>query len=132
MHESVFAASILKIVQEEVEKNQTSQPLRVEEIVIQAGLLSCLEPETLKGCFEIMAEDSMAAGARLIVDRPALEGSCPDCGKQTRTDSLKLSCPHCRSTRVKWKGGNEMYISTIKVSPAPKADEREKDHEHHY
>jgi hydrogenase nickel incorporation protein HypA/HybF len=120
MHETVFASSILRIVEEEAAIHLTGDKSGyvVEEIVLQVGILACLEETTLRGCFEIMAEETVARGARLVIERLPLRGICPDCDpahKEVRAISRKFTCPRCGGANVDWQGGNEMNIAAIKV-----------------
>ena len=118
MHETVFASSMLKIILEEVKKHEaeSGETYRVERIYLQLGLLTCLEEHTLKGCFEILAEDGPAAGARLVVDRLPLEGHCGDCGKDVRVSGQSLACPLCHGRQVDWLGGQESEVTSIEVT----------------
>jgi hydrogenase nickel incorporation protein HypA/HybF len=118
MHETVFASSMLGIVLEEVKKHQarSGETYRVERIYLRLGLLTCLEERTLRGCFEILAEGGPAAGARLIVDRPPLEGRCSNCGREARLGGQRLACPFCHSLQVDWLGGRESEVTAIEVT----------------
>jgi hydrogenase nickel incorporation protein HypA/HybF len=127
MHETVFASSILKIVLEEVKKCESAQRrFLVTEIRLEIGALACLEPGTLKGCFEIMAEGSAAEKARLNVQVRPLAGFCPDCGRRVRAVRGHFACPFCAGRAVDWQGGHEMDIAAIEVMPASPAACEEK------
>lgn len=116
MHETVLASSILKIVLESAgQYSEPEQALQVTGISLQVGLLSCLEPQTLTGCFEIMAEGTAAQGARLEVIMQPLSGHCSACGPVT-TQQRKFACPICGQSTVEWEGGHEMLVSAIKVA----------------
>lgn len=114
MHETVIASSLLKIVTEEVIKQNKN--LCVDEIHLKVGLLSCIEPQTLEGCFEILAEEeNMTKNAKLFIERIPLTGFCHDCQKNVSINKRHFACPLCQNTNVEWQGGNEMQISSIKV-----------------
>lgn len=113
MHETVIASSLLKIVSEEVAKQNKN--LCVDEIHIKVGLLNCIEPETVKGCFEILAENTVAQKATIFIERIPLEGFCHNCKKIVSINKRHFACPYCHNTTVDWQGGNEMQISSIKV-----------------
>lgn len=114
MHETVIASSLLKIVTEEVIKQ--NKDLCVDEVHLKFGLLSCIEPQTLEGCFEILAEEEpIAKNAKLIIERIPLTGFCHDCQKNVSINKRHFVCPNCQSPNVDWQGGNEMQISSIKV-----------------
>lgn len=118
MHETVFATSLLAMVLEEVRKHeQPGTPLAVTHIRLRAGVLDCLEPVTLQGCFAILAEETPAKGACLEIAVDPLHGTCPDCKAEVQTCIKRFSCPLCGSEKVDWRGGFAMYVDTIKVVP---------------
>lgn len=116
MHETVLASSLLSILQETVAKHvHEGRDLRIEEAVVTVGVLACVEPQTLRGCFEIMAEGTVAQEAVLtIVTRP-MKGICPDCAQTVETVERRFSCPLCQGTQVDWQDGRGMEITSIRV-----------------
>lgn len=117
MHETVLASSLLKIVEEAVEKNSApGQQLRVTEIALETGLLACLEPQTLRGCFEIMAEGTVAEKATLSISTRPMCGVCPYCEAEVQTMRREFYCPQCSGRNVDWQGGHEMEIVSIQVA----------------
>ena len=54
--------------------------MKKRRITCELGLISCVEPQTLKGCFEILAQGGMAEGAELILQTAPLPCRCTDCG----------------------------------------------------
>ena len=79
MHETVIASSLLKIITEETAKQHKN--LYVDEIHLKIGLLNCIEAQTVQGCFEILAENTRAEHAKMIIERLPLQGFCNDCQK---------------------------------------------------
>lgn len=115
MHETAIASSILSVVLESVARyTETEGPLMVTEIFLEVGLLSCLEPQTLKGCFEIMAEGTPAEGACLNITVLPLLGNCESCGA-VETARRGFDCPLCGKSNVDWQTGQDMKVSSIKV-----------------
>lgn len=113
MHETVIASSLLKIVLEEVSKQDKT--LLVDEIHLKIGLLNCIEPQTVQGCFEILAENTPAEKAKMVIERLPLQGTCNDCHKHVAIHKRHFLCPYCQSPNVNWQGGNEMQIASVKV-----------------
>lgn len=113
MHETVIASSLLKIITEETAKQNKN--LYVDEIRLKIGLLNCIEAQTVQGCFEILAENTRAEHAKMIIERLPLEGFCNDCQKNISITKRHFVCPLCQSGNVDWQGGNEMQITSIKV-----------------
>lgn len=119
MHEASIAAPLLRLVLESAEDQSAKQgkPLHVNEVRIRAGLLQCLEAHTLSGIFSIMAEGTLAEGARLVVESEPMRGACPDCGQDVQITKRSFECPNCGGEQVDWTGGKELYIASIIVRP---------------
>lgn len=132
MHETVLASSILAILKDSVAEYQTrkalpplgdgpregdGENLRVAEVVLKVGVLACVEPQTLRGCFEIMAEGTVAEKSLLTIERQPMQGRCPDCGQEVETLERRFACPLCQSEHVDWQGGQGMEIVSIRVEP---------------
>ncbi|MDR2160539.1 MAG: hydrogenase maturation nickel metallochaperone HypA [Desulfovibrio sp.] len=123
MHEMSLVSSLLRIVLEEAKKRETGrQRLQVTGVRLEAGALTGLMPETLEGCFALMAEGTAAEGARLEVRIRPLTGYCPDCGEEVSAGRRIFSCPRCSGCGVDWKGGREMEIMAIDVVPFSRGD----------
>ena len=60
MHEASLVQGLLKIALKTVEDHNAAHPeqrvRRIRSITCELGLISCVEPQTLKGCFEIFAQ----------------------------------------------------------------------------
>ena len=119
MHELGIATPLLKIVLEEVERQEKKQnvELAVTEIVMHIGLLVDIEARTLKACFELLAENTKASGAELVIETKPLAGFCNACQKNVSITKRAFVCHFCKSTNVSWEKSGEMQISTIKVRP---------------
>lgn len=89
--------------------------LQIEEVVLHVGVLACVEPQTLRGCFEIMAEGTAAENATLTITTQPMKGLCPDCGRAVETSKRAFACPLCQGEHVDWQGGQGMEITSIRV-----------------
>lgn len=118
MHEASIAAPLLRLALDEAAKHAgTSGPLRLTRIRVRAGLLMAIEPATLQGCFALMAEDTPAEGAELLVEILPMHGRCQACGQEVETPVRSFACPACGEAEVDWRGGNELFIESIQVRP---------------
>ena len=118
MHEASIAAPLLRLVLEEAKKHEAdSGPLRVTHIRVRAGLLMAIEAATLQGCFALMAEETPAAGATLLVEAVPMHGRCDTCGHSVTTAVRAFACPDCGAAEVAWTGGNELFIESLRVTP---------------
>jgi hydrogenase nickel incorporation protein HypA/HybF len=64
VHELAITNSIVEIVSER------SHGARVLRIVLEVGLLTAVEPEALRFCFEVVAAGTVAQDAVLDIRRP--------------------------------------------------------------
>ena len=99
MHEASLVQGLLKIALKTVEDHNAAHPeqrvRRIRSITCELGLISCVEPQTLKGCFEIFAQGGMAEGAELILQTAPLPCRCTDCGHTFELHRRHFTCPHC-------------------------------------
>ena len=63
MHELAITQSVVDMV-----RDRTADR-RVSTVRLQVGRLSAVEPEAMRFCFDLVVEGTVAAGARLDIDR---------------------------------------------------------------
>ena len=108
MHELSITQSVVDAVRERA----AGRPVR--SVRVQIGRLTAVVPEALRFCFELVAEGTVAQGARLDIDRPAGRAACRTCGADfTLTDPILL-CP-CGSADVTVTAGRELQILSMEV-----------------
>lgn len=112
MHESSMAMSILDIVTEETRKAHAGA---VRRVVLCVGELAGIEPVTLTACFDMLAEQTQAAGSKLVIKRIPATGRCENCGGVVRRENGLLRCPSCAAGSVKLATGRELYVESIEV-----------------
>ena len=115
MHETAFAAGILRIVREEARRHKVA---RITEIHLQVGLLSAVEEHGLRACFELLAEGSVAQGAVLKTASAPLPASCASCGHTFELLTRSFFCPRCRSAEIQVQGGHGCTIQSISAERA--------------
>ena len=65
--------------------------------------------------WEMVAEDTLAAGAVLHFRRIPAELLCQDCQTRYALDNSDLACPHCGSAQVSVVAGTEFSLEAIDV-----------------
>ena len=115
MHETAFAAGILRIVREEARRHKVA---RVTEIHLQVGLLNAVEAQSLSACFALLAEGSAAQGAALKIASAPLPARCAGCGHSFELASRSFFCPRCRSADIHFQGGYGCTIQSISAERA--------------
>lgn len=113
MHELALAQSILEICEEEARKRQASA---IRKIKLRLGDFSGVVREALEFSFDVLKEESMAAGAGLEIERIPLEVHCPRCGETSSPPASDLCfvCAGC-SGPLEVMSGRELQVEYIEV-----------------
>ncbi|MFW6334511.1 MAG: hydrogenase maturation nickel metallochaperone HypA [Desulfosalsimonas sp.] len=116
MHELPVTESILNIVLRHAEKNSVS---RVVSITLNIGELSDLEDEWIQHYFDYLSKDTLAAGARLKIERIPIILKCRNCGETVRIEKDQLGvtdCPGCgESGNFTLVSGRQYYIKEMEA-----------------
>jgi hydrogenase nickel incorporation protein HypA/HybF len=121
MHEASLVSGLLATALAEVEKYNAVLPagaspvLAIRGLTLDVGLIACVEEQTLKACFELMAEDTLAAGAKLTVQRLPLPCECRSCGKHFMLTQRHFVCPSCGGKDMAFNGGQGCTLSKLDV-----------------
>jgi hydrogenase nickel incorporation protein HypA/HybF len=120
MHELAVTESILEIT---LRHAQEAGATAVSDIHLVIGSLSSVVDESVQFYWDIISEETIAAGAQLHFRRIPGRMECQACG-QTYDPTDSLVCPFCDSERVKIVAGEEFYLEAIDVArdePQPTA-----------
>lgn len=112
MHELAVTESILNIAVAEAQKHNAS---RVLEIRLKIGEFSGVLPQLIQDYFDIVSKDTIADGAKLVIDRIPIGVRCNNCSHENTIDIMKIKCPVCGSTDVKIVSGKEFYVDSMEV-----------------
>ena len=112
MHEMSIAMEVLKIVNQHL---PTGQQVKVTKIRLKIGKLTAVIPDNFKFCMEVIARDTPAEGAQIMIDEVPLKVECKDCGKVSELGEPLFLCPACESTSVKILSGRDLFIESIEV-----------------
>lgn len=110
MHETVIATSIVRTVCEEAAKYSVAG---ISAVRLGVGIFSCVEEATLKACFELVCENTLAEGAQLEVERLPASARCQECGYSFSLHTLRGQCPQCHGISLHCTGGRELVIQGI-------------------
>jgi hydrogenase nickel incorporation protein HypA/HybF len=112
MHEMSLAEGILQIIEDAAARQAFS---RVTEVRLEIGALSGVEVEALDFCLDVVLRDSLAEGARVILERIPGRGYCLACGETVAVEARYDACPGCGSYQVQATGGTEMRVKDLLV-----------------
>jgi hydrogenase nickel incorporation protein HypA/HybF len=112
MHEVSLIESVVSLVEDERRRHGFS---RVRVIHLRLGALGPAEPEALRFCFEAVAKDTVADGARLEIEMVPGEGWCSGCCRTVPLDERFADCPFCGNTGVPLTAGEELRVADMEV-----------------
>jgi hydrogenase nickel incorporation protein HypA/HybF len=112
MHEMAIAQGIIDIVLNAAAQNDAK---KVNSIKVLVGRMTEVEPESLRLCFEALAESTIVAGAELEIVIVPLVGRCRDCGMEFAIERFRFVCPDCGSAGVEILSGRELRVEHLEV-----------------
>lgn len=112
MHERSLVRALLTQIERLVAKQGAGQ---VEEIRVQLGPLSNVDPILVESAFQALAPESAAAGARLVVEEVPLTGRCAVCRSEFEIVRFQFQCPQCRSQDIDVTAGDGFVLESITV-----------------
>ncbi len=112
MHEMALSNGMIRIIEEQaVLQNYT----RVKTVCLEIGVLSSVEPEAMRFCFEAVSRETVAEGASLDIRRTPGEAWCMDCAETIGLAARGDACPDCGGYLLQVTGGDEMRIRELEV-----------------
>ena len=115
MHELPVTEKILDIIVAHAKRNNVQ---KVVGISLRVGELSDLEDEWIQHYFSYLAKDTVAAEARLNIERVPVIMSCNACSRQFQIDVKEvkdIKCPECSEKKCSLVSGKEYYIKDMEV-----------------
>lgn len=110
MHEITLVTSLFEIINQQVAVHGMT---KVTAVHLKVGEMAGVEPMTLTACFDVVAEGTPAAGARLVIEDVPLMGKCRSCGERFNIQGYRFVCPLCVGENVELVGGRELYIDRL-------------------
>lgn len=105
--------ALLEQVESEVEKS--GEHGRVVSLQLIIGRLSGVHADAIRFAFELLAPDSIAKGAELLIDQPQAVLHCRRCDSRREIDELLVNCPECGSADVTISGGQQLLLQSIEL-----------------
>ena len=113
MHEMSIAQSILEVVQQYARANDHTCDVnasRVKSIRLRIGEMAGVVPESLRFCFEVAGEGTVAQGAELLIEEVPIRCLCTGCNLEFSAERFLFLCPTCGTTDVEVLSGNELDV----------------------
>ncbi len=110
MHELALSQSIVNLA---CECGRREGLRSVTRVVVEVGVAAAVEPEALAFCFDVVAKDTMAHGAELVIERVALLAACRACGVEFAMPHLAAPCPQCGAYGAHLLRGRELRVKSF-------------------
>jgi hydrogenase nickel incorporation protein HypA/HybF len=112
MHEFAIAQSMVDVAVSEAARYKTR---RVTVIRCRVGVLRQVVPDMLRSAFEIAADQTLAAGAKVEIEKEPVRFVCRQCGVNGESMDWQCSCPTCGTFAVAISGGNDLLITEMEL-----------------
>jgi hydrogenase nickel incorporation protein HypA/HybF len=114
MHELSIAVSLVDAA---CEKAAELGGVRVEALNVRLGALSGVVREALEFSFELAAQGTAIAGARLAIEEVPVTVHCPLCARDRQLPGIQhFRCPVCGTPTPEVVGGRELELATLEVT----------------
>jgi Zn finger protein HypA/HybF (possibly regulating hydrogenase expression) len=112
MHEYPITQRIIEVAGEFASKNNAKD---VKVINLVVGDYSGYVASSIELYFDIIAEGSACAHAKLNIERVVPKLKCNSCGNLFVRKPYSFECPTCNGEGVPTEIGKEFYIKSIEV-----------------
>lgn len=111
MHELSVAQGIVEACSER------ARGARVLAVTLEIGTLSCVLPESLQFCYDVVAAGTTLEGSCLEIVRVPATSRCRDCAAEVLMPDLLAACEACGSTNLDPpRGGDCLRIRSMRVA----------------
>lgn len=110
VHEMSIAQSLLDIVLEEGRKHRLQE---VKTIKLQVGALAAVVPDSLRFCFDLLSQQTIASGASLEIETVPIVARCSDCKELFEVENNVFLCPQCGQPTLDLISGRELSLMSI-------------------
>lgn len=112
MHELSITEHLLDECIREAGKQNAS---RIYTIRLCIGQLRGIVPDCIQIYLDMLAEGTIAEGARIEAHSLPVKVRCRECGQEGEITPHHLACPHCGSLKLELLSGKEFYIESLEV-----------------
>ncbi|NPV91907.1 MAG: hydrogenase maturation nickel metallochaperone HypA [Firmicutes bacterium] len=114
MHELGIMKNVLEVVLEHSKANDVK---KIQAINLSIGALSDIVPEFAQMFFDLLAKDTVAEGAKIVIEKVPAKIRCRSCGTETEMDTTHLlfSCDKCGSKLIELVSGREFRVKSMEV-----------------
>ena len=110
MHELALTQGIVDLV---TQVGRREGFHRVTRVVVEVGAAAAVVPDALTFCFDIVAADTIACGAKLAIETVGLRAACRACGAEFQPAGLVSACPDCGEYGPRLLSGRELRVKSL-------------------
>ena len=107
MHELGIAQEIIAIVAEHA-------GARVTRVVLEIGRHALILPDSIRFCFDLCSEGTVAQGAELEIREVPGRARCRDCGQDVILEQPFGLCD-CGGADLQWLSGDEVKVKEMEI-----------------
>jgi hydrogenase nickel incorporation protein HypA/HybF len=108
MHELGIAQEIIAIVAEH------AGAAKVTRVVLEIGRHALILPDSIRFCFDLCSEGTVAQGARLEIREVPGRALCRDCGEEVALE-VPFGLCDCGSADLQWLSGDEIKVKEMEI-----------------
>jgi hydrogenase nickel incorporation protein HypA/HybF len=112
MHELSITESLLEIA---LRHADSAGAKCISDLYLVIGELSSVVDESVQFYWDIIANETIAEGAKLHFQRVPTEILCLDCDTKYHPTNNQMACPNCDSIHVQILSGEEFFLEAINV-----------------
>lgn len=112
MHELSITRNVLDIV---IEHAKRAKAKRVSAINLVVGDLTGFVDDSIQFYFDMLSPDTLAEGARLVIQRIPAKVRCRACGEEFTPQDFNWACPKCFAIGGDIICGREFMVESIEV-----------------
>lgn len=112
MHEVSIMAEAARMA---VESAQANGAQRVTALRLSVGALSGADPEAMRFAWDVVSDNTIAAGSRLEIELIPAAGWCAQCEAEFTCINLFSECPHCHTLSKTLRRGRELEIVSVEI-----------------
>jgi len=120
MHELPVVQSLLELTLDHAARHNARRVLALNLII---GQLASIVDDCVQFYWDILAKDTIAAGAKLNFQRIPARFRCRDCGMEFSLDESSLICPRCHDFHVDLIQGDEFRLESIDIEEASRPED---------
>lgn len=110
MHELAVAQSILEIILEEGQRHNLT---KISAVRLQIGTLTAIVPEALSFCFDLISQETLAAGITLKIETLPVVARCLSCNEIFKIENQVYLCPRCGDSALELISGRELTVVAL-------------------